>query len=288
MKWSLRREKVKWARPSGMDGIGLRVCLPQIEEKVLSHITQKRWNFLFQPVSRIRGFQSAFPDGDDMPAAIADFVFMTKIAGAVSFDLRLPPFGPALGNSEVRTVFMPVPEAAVNEDHRAVFRQHQIRATGKQAVERAVDGETIAKAVEHRTQGEFRLGIASPDAGHDLGALLRGEDVHGGIKTWILKSAMITADVDSGTVHDLFDGGETDADKDAPGLPAAAGILQSDVKRGIEAAEAGGELGFRGLPIGGEALPDVILFTTEGVEGHRDVRRVALAILDEFPIVAET
>ena len=41
---------------------------------------------------------------------------------------------------------------------------------------------------------------------------------------------------------------------------------------GIEMAEAGGERGFRGLPAGGETLPDLIALAAEGVERHRDVR----------------
>ena len=32
----------------------------------------------------------------------------------------------------------------------------------------------------------------------------------------------------------------------------------------------------------------VVALATERVEGHRDVRRVALAVLDEFPVVAES
>ncbi len=41
------------------------------------------------------------------------------------------------------------------------------------------------------------------------------------------------------------------------------------------------------MPISGETSPDPILVAAEGVEGHRDVRRVALAVLDQLPIVAE-
>ncbi len=91
-----------------------------------------------------------------------------------------------------------------------------------------------------------------------------------------------------GAEHHLFGGGEIDADKGALGFSAEVGILQTGEERGIEETETAGELGFRGLPINGEALPDLVLFTTEGVERHRDVGRVALPILNEFPVVAET
>ena len=37
-----------------------------------------------------------------------------------------------------------------------------------------------SEPVEHRAQGELRLGVAPADAGHDLGAFFRSDDVHGG------------------------------------------------------------------------------------------------------------
>ena len=40
-----------------------------------------------------------------------------------------------------------------------------------------VDREAVAQPVEHRAQGQFRLGVAPADAGHDFGALFRSEDV---------------------------------------------------------------------------------------------------------------
>lgn len=45
--------------------------------------------------------------------------------------------------------------------------------------------------MEYRAQGEFRLGVAPADAGHDFGALFRGEDVHGGINAEKLKTEML-------------------------------------------------------------------------------------------------
>ena len=74
---------------------------------------------------------------------------------------------------------MPVPEAAVDEDDGAEFRQDEVGFASEGLVFRAVHGESVAEAVEHRAHGEFRLGVASADARHDLGSLLRGEDVHG-------------------------------------------------------------------------------------------------------------
>ena len=63
---------------------------------------------------------------------------------------------------------MPVPEAAVHKNHGAVFGHDKIRPARKRTVLRAVHRETVAKPVEHCAQCQFGLGVASPDAGHDL------------------------------------------------------------------------------------------------------------------------
>ena len=46
-------------------------------------------------------------------------------------------------------------------------------------------------------------------------------------------------------------------------------------------------LDLEGLPFVVETFPDRVAFAAEGVEGHRDVRWVALAVLNELPVVAE-
>ncbi len=67
-----------------------------------------------------------------------------------------------------------------SEDDGAEFRQDEIGFAGQQPVVGCVDREAVAEAVEHRAQGQFRPGVAPADAGHDLGAFLRCEDVgHG-------------------------------------------------------------------------------------------------------------
>jgi DNA-binding transcriptional LysR family regulator len=79
-------------------------------------------------------------------------------------------------------VFVAVPEAAVDEDDGAVFRQDEVGFARERLVFGSMDGEAVAEAVEHGAQGQLGLGIAPTDARHDLRALLRGEDVHGGVK----------------------------------------------------------------------------------------------------------
>jgi hypothetical protein len=69
---------------------------------------------------------------------------------------------------------MEVPEASMSENRGPVFRQNEIglaRQTGTP--------ESVAKSkpVQRRAQNQLRLGVSSGHAGHELGALLRREDI---------------------------------------------------------------------------------------------------------------
>lgn len=70
----------------------------------------------------------------------------------------------------------------MDKDNCPVLREDDVGFAGKRLVFRAVDREAVAEAVQHRAQGEFRLGVAPADAGHDLGAFFRSEDVDAGIR----------------------------------------------------------------------------------------------------------
>jgi hypothetical protein len=76
-------------------------------------------------------------------------------------------------------VFVAEPEAAVDEDDGAEFRQDDVGFARERLVFRAVDGEAVAETVENGAQCELGLGIAPADAGHELRAFFRCEDVHG-------------------------------------------------------------------------------------------------------------
>ena len=64
-------------------------------------------------------------------------------------------------------------------------------------------------------------------------------------------------------------------------------VLQAWVEGGIERAQARGVAGVGGLAIGGEALPDLIAITAQGVEGHGDIGEVLLSLAHQLPVVAE-
>lgn len=85
----------------------------------------------------------------------------------------------------------------------------------------------------------------------------------------------------------MFGGREVEADEQGAGLVAECFLLQAIVEGGIERAQAGGVAGVGGLAIGGEALPDLIAITAQGVKGHGDIGEVLLSLAHEFPVVAE-
>lgn len=113
---------------------------------------------------------------------------MAQVAGSVPFDLAFPPRAAGFRQPEVRTVLMSVPEAAVDEDDGAVFGQDDVGPAGELAVLRAADGEAVTQPVEHGPDKQLGLGVAPADAGHELGAFLRAEDVHGGVRAEMLKN----------------------------------------------------------------------------------------------------
>ena len=105
-----------------------------------------------------------------MPAEIEKGSFIAKIACLVSLDLCRPPFGASAWYPCDPAVLMPMPEAAVDEDDGAVFRQDEIGFAGEGFVARTVDREAVAEPVEHRTQGQFGFRVPTADTRHDLRA----------------------------------------------------------------------------------------------------------------------
>ena len=131
-----------------------------------------------QPFPAIGVFQNAGPDGDDVPAEGEEVRFVAAVTGAVAHDFGSPPIAAGGGESEIGTMFVAVPVAAVDEDDGAEFRKDQIGSAGEGFVFRAGNGETVAVGMKERPEGKLGPGVATADAGHDLRALFRGEHVH--------------------------------------------------------------------------------------------------------------
>jgi len=118
-----------------------------------------------------------FPDADDAPARLAQGAIDPAFAGLVGGQL----FGPERGVvARLGGVFRAsVPEAAVHEHRNPLFGKDEIGFAEDWAAA-APAGDSVP--AEGYYQGQFRVLVAVPaDAGHDVGALGRGENVrHGG------------------------------------------------------------------------------------------------------------
>ena len=85
------------------------------------------------------------------------------IALFVAFYFLLPELAVALGQHEVLTAFVPVPEAAVDEDDCLVFAQHYVGGAGQ-----ALDIYAVAVAVgmQVAAHNQLGLGVLALDACH--------------------------------------------------------------------------------------------------------------------------
>lgn len=131
-----------------------------------------------QPLAGCAVFQSTFPDRDHIPSFPQQSILMSGIAFTVALDFVFPPGTSRFWQAEVATMLVPMPEATVHENHRAVFGQDDVRPAGQRFVFRPVHREAVAQAMEHGAQGDLGFRIAPADARHDIATFFRCEDVH--------------------------------------------------------------------------------------------------------------
>jgi hypothetical protein len=58
---------------------------------------------------------------------------------------------------------MPMPEAAMNENHGLVLGQHHVRPARQLS---SVQAKAVAQPVHQRSNNDFRLGVLAPDTTH--------------------------------------------------------------------------------------------------------------------------
>ena len=75
----------------------------------------------------------AFPDCDDGPGEGVEALGIEFVAGDVAGHFLLPEFGVAFRHDILGTAAVAVPEAAVDEDDGAVFREHVVRGARQTA-----------------------------------------------------------------------------------------------------------------------------------------------------------
>lgn len=88
---------------------------------------------------------------------------MFLIVGDIALKFFVPEGFVGFRSRGVFAAFMPVPEAAVDEDNGFIFGQNNIRFTGQGA---DVFAEAISGAVQHGADEDFRFRILSPDSRH--------------------------------------------------------------------------------------------------------------------------
>lgn len=82
--------------------------------------------------------ESALPDNDDAPTALAKRLHVARVACAIPVYLRLPELDVRLREPIVAAALVPVPEAAVDEYHRLEAAQHDVGAARKLLVVQTV------------------------------------------------------------------------------------------------------------------------------------------------------
>ena len=110
----------------------------------------------------------ALPDDDDGPAFGFQLAPCVLVALLVPCYLGGPEVGVGFGDGVVFTVFVTVPEAAVDEDDGAVFGKDDVGLAGEAFV---VDTEAEAQAPEGFAEEQLRLRGGGVDGGHVCVAL---------------------------------------------------------------------------------------------------------------------
>lgn len=125
----------------------------------------------------------AFPHGDAVPLHPPKLEQYFLVALTVTTDFLLPEVRVRLGYDEVTATFMPVPEASVHEDYRAVARQHEVRTSGQACI---VEPVAKATAEEEMPYKHLRSGVASAYGSHAPVPLFLGHFVHADAKLLIV------------------------------------------------------------------------------------------------------
>ena len=123
-----------------------------------------------------RMLQRALPYDGYTPAKSPKRLHVSPVAADIAQELPLPELFVGPGCGGVAAAFVSMPEAAVDEHHRPVFREHKVRGAGQRS-----DMKSIAKSPSEKkgAKGSFRPSILSANARHHAAALRGGRYAHG-------------------------------------------------------------------------------------------------------------
>ena len=117
----------------------------------------------------------AFPRNKDAPAVRRQLPLVAPVALHVALELAAPIVVAGFRQPAFGAAGVPVPEAAVYENHHPALAKHQVRAPGQAA---PMQAEAVALGVQGAAHDEFRLGVNAANAAHQSAAFLRRERVH--------------------------------------------------------------------------------------------------------------
>lgn len=122
-----------------------------------------------------RLFQGTFPNDSHAPAEAVERFCMPPVAIDISLEFLHPELLVGSRGGCVTTTFVSMPETTVNEHHRPVLREHDIRDAGQ-----LFDMKSIPKPLgkKNGTKCPFRPSVLSADARHHAAALWSGRYTH--------------------------------------------------------------------------------------------------------------
>ena len=122
-----------------------------------------------------RMLQRALPHGGHTPAKRPKRLHVSPVTVNIAQEFPLPELFVGSRGSGIAAAFVPMPEAAMDEHHRPVLREHKIRGAGQLS-----DMKSIAKSSgeKKRSKGPLRPSILSANARHHAAALRGGRDAH--------------------------------------------------------------------------------------------------------------
>lgn len=123
-----------------------------------------------------RMFQSAFPDNGDAPTKSLERLSMAFVTVNVPLEFLTPELFVGSRNGCVATVFVPMPETAVNEYHCLVLREHKVRGAGQLPDVKSISEPSGKK---NGAKCSFRPSVLSANARHHAASLWSGWDAHG-------------------------------------------------------------------------------------------------------------
>jgi hypothetical protein len=124
---------------------------------------------------RIPASKCTFPDDKCMPAHGFEFLYLSRIPSAVSFELQFPEVRSALRNGRASASGMMMPEAAMYEYSGPVPREDDVRMPRKESIV-----ESVPESLSEQVMAQLQLGdcVLPADMRHYLASLLLADVVH--------------------------------------------------------------------------------------------------------------